>query len=310
MSVKISKNNYRTQAELLLSILPVVMEEKIFALKGGTAINLFVRNMPRLSIDIDLTHIPIEERLKSLSSIETALIQIKNRLQRLNPLLNVQEKRLKVSNRLAKLFIKRDNAEIKIEPNEVLRGTVYPCENYNLSKIAEELFKISILDIPTLSFADLYAGKICAALDRQHPRDFFDIKLLFENEGITDNIRKAFVVYLASGSRPMYELLNPNLIDISNTFFKEFEGMTNVPVTLDELLETRKLLIKTIQKTLTENERLFLLSIKQGEPAWDLIDLPHIQQLPAIQWKLQNIQKMDKNKHAQIIKQLKNVLSL
>lgn len=310
MSIKIIQNNFHAQAELLLSVLPVVMEEKIFALKGGTAINLFVRDMPRLSIDIDLTYVPIEARLKSLSAIEEALMRIKNRLQQLDPLLNIQEKRLKVSNRLAKLFIRKDNVEIKIEPKEVLRGTVYPCENYDLSEAAEKAFSMSVLDIPLLSFSDLYAGKICAALDRQHPRDLFDVKLLLENEGITDDIRKAFVIYLASGPRPMHELLDPNLISIDEIFFKEFEGMTTVPVTLDELLKTRVQLIKTTQKELTDDERSFLLSIKQGEPGWDLIGLPHVQQLPAVQWKLQNIQKMDNAKRKLMIEALKKALLL
>ncbi len=46
---------YRKQVELLVRTIPNVAEEKCFALKGGTAINLFIRNMPRLSVDIDLT---------------------------------------------------------------------------------------------------------------------------------------------------------------------------------------------------------------------------------------------------------------
>lgn len=310
MPAKIINNDFRAQVGLLLTILPIVMEEKVFALKGGTAINLFIRNMPRLSIDIDLAYIRIEERSKSLADIEMSLIQIKNRLQQLDPSLNIQEKRLKGSNRLSKLFVRKDEFEIKIEPNEILRGTVYPCKNHDLSEAAEKAFDLSILDILLLSFADLYGGKICAALDRQHPRDLFDVKLLLENEGITDDVRKAFVIYLASGPRPMYELLNPNLIDISEIFFKEFEGMTNISVSLDELLETRKQLIKIIQEKLTEKERLFLLSIKRGEPDWGLMDLPLIQKLPAIQWKLQNVRKMDYAKRKLMEDALKKELQL
>ena len=304
------QNKYYAQAELLLSVLPVVFEEKIFAMKGGTAINLFIRNIPRLSIDIDLTYVPIESRDQSLSAIESSLLQIKARLEQLSPALVIQEKRLKESKRLSKLFIRKDNVEIKIEPNEILRGTVYSCENRDLSKEAEAMFGVSVLDIPILSFADVYAGKICAALDRQHPRDLFDIKLLLENEGISDDMRKAFILYLASGPRPMHELLNPNLINIEERFFKEFEGMTNVPVTLDELLVTRKQLIKIIQHDLTDNERRFLLSIKLGEPDWDLIDIAHAQQLPAIQWKLRNIQMMDDSKKKLAVEKLRRVLNL
>lgn len=136
------------------------------------------------------------------------------------------------------------------------------------------------------------------------------MKLLLENEGITDDIRKAFVIYLASGPRPMYELLDPNLMSIDEIFFKEFDGMTTVPVTLDELLKIREQLVKTIQKELTNDERSFLLSLKHGEPDWDLIDLPHVQQLPAIQWKLQNIQKMDNAKRKLMIEALKKTLQI
>ena len=61
------------QAELLLRVLPFVNEEKIFALKGGTAINFFFRDLPRLSIDIDLTYLPINDRETALTDIEKAL---------------------------------------------------------------------------------------------------------------------------------------------------------------------------------------------------------------------------------------------
>lgn len=51
---------YRAQMDLLLQVLPLVAKEESFALKGGTAINLFVRDMPRLSVDIDLTWLPFD----------------------------------------------------------------------------------------------------------------------------------------------------------------------------------------------------------------------------------------------------------
>lgn len=69
--------NYKAQVNLLLQILPYVAKEEIFALKGGTAINLFVREMPRLSVDIDLTYIPVDSREIALQNIEEALNRIK-----------------------------------------------------------------------------------------------------------------------------------------------------------------------------------------------------------------------------------------
>ena len=61
---------YRRQAALLIKTLPLVAAETAFALKGGTAINLFVRDMPRLSVDIDLTYVPVADRESSLKEID------------------------------------------------------------------------------------------------------------------------------------------------------------------------------------------------------------------------------------------------
>lgn len=70
-------DTYRQQVALLLRVLPFVEEERAFALKGGTAINLFVRDMPRLSVDIDLTWLPVEDRATSLAAINAAMLRIK-----------------------------------------------------------------------------------------------------------------------------------------------------------------------------------------------------------------------------------------
>ena len=78
----------------------------------------------------------------------------------------------------------------------------------------------------------------------------------------------------------------------------------------DELLETRTMLIKELKNALDENDRQFLYSIKLGEPNWNLIDMKHIKHLPAIQWKLLNIRKMDKQKHQIALDKLKAVLDL
>lgn len=303
------KEAYLKQVAFLLEILPVLNELDVFALKGGTAINFFIQNAPRLSVDIDLSYLPIEPRAQFLSRLTNELEKLAQLIQKLDQDILVKKQYTHTDKQLSKLRASKDGIEVKIEPNLVLRGCVFEPAKQKLCKNLQDQFFQSF-KIMTMSKADVYGGKICAALDRQHPRDLFDIKLLLENEGITDNIRKAFVIYLASGPRSMYELLDPNLINIDEVFFKEFAGMTNVPVTLEELLKTRIQLVKIIQKELTENERLFLLSLKQGEPNWGLIDLPHVQQLPAIQWKLQNIQQMDNAKQKLMIAALKKTLLL
>ena len=66
-------SEYARKVEILLRMIPIVMQEKVFAVHGGSAINLFVRNLPRYSVDIDLTYIPLEDRSSSLAHINEHL---------------------------------------------------------------------------------------------------------------------------------------------------------------------------------------------------------------------------------------------
>lgn len=300
---------YFKQAQLMLWVMPHVAAEECFALKGGTAINLYVRDMPRLSVDIDLTYLPLEPRDTALANIGEALQRIAAATRRTVPGVTVQEIRTRGAEHVSKLSISTAEATIKIEPNLVLRGTVFSPVERELSEQAEILFEASAT-ANTLAIADLYGGKLCAALDRQHPRDIFDVKILMENEGVTDEIRTAFVLYLASHDRPMNELLDPNLKDFRQIFEQEFTGMAAEEVEYDELVAIRDRFIETIRNTLTENEKKFLLSIKQGEPDWTLLPVAGIDQLPAIQWKLINIRKMDKKKQKESLQKLEAALGL
>lgn len=297
------------QAQLMLRVMPHVAAEECFALKGGTAINLYVRDMPRLSVDIDLAYLPLEPRDTALANIGEALRRIASAIRKIVLGASVQENRARGAEHVSKLSVSTAEATIKIEPNLVLRGSVFPPVERELSKQAEELFEMSAT-INTLAVSELYGGKLCAALDRQHPRDIFDVKILMENEGITDEICTAFVIYLASHNRPMSELLDPNKKDFHTLYKQEFEGMTAEEVEHDELIAVRETLIETIRKTMTENEKRFLLSIKQGNPAWDLMPVAGIDQLPAIQWKLVNIQRMKQEKQAESLQKLQTALRL
>ncbi|OPY60803.1 MAG: hypothetical protein A4E57_04356 [Syntrophorhabdaceae bacterium PtaU1.Bin034] len=204
-------------------------------------------------------------------------------------------------------MVKARNVMIKIEPNLVLRGTVYEPKKLSLKKAVKDLFGMVVI-VRILAPAEIYGGKICAALDRQHPRDLFDIKLLLENEGITEAIRKSFIIHLVSHDRPMAELLNPNFVDLEKTFNADFEGMTVLKVSREELEDTRDNLVRTIKEGLTDRERQFILSIKKGDPDWTLIGLEGVDRLPAIQWKLLNIKKMGKDKHKQAQRKLETCL--
>ena len=209
----------------------------------------------------------------------------------------------------AKLSVATDDTEIKIEPNLVLRGGLSDPIVRELSPLAQGHFRASAR-IQTMAETDLYGGKLCAALDRQHPRDLFDVRLLLQDEGITPAIRRAFVVYLASHTRPMHELLQPNLIDITEAFERQFIGMTLEPVTLEELVHARQDLVDILVPSLDDSEKTFLLSMKSGDPDWNVLGIEHLERMPALQWKLINIRRMDARKREEQLEVLQDVLRI
>lgn len=300
---------YYKQAELVLRILPYVDSEKNFALKGGTAINFFLRDLPRFSIDIDLAYVPVNSRNMALEDISRSIENISTKIKRIFPDCILSFKKNKQHEAIRSLIVNQNGVTIKIEPNLVIRGTIYETKVMRLSQKAQNLFEMSVSS-KTLSSAELYGGKICAALDRQHPRDLFDVHLLLENEGINEQTRKAFLVYLISHPRPIVEVLNPTLLDIRKIFENEFQGMTLIDIELKDLLETRKKLVTSLKASLTEEEKQFIGSVKMGQPEWDQLGLKDVENLPAVQWKLLNIRKMEKSKHKKAIEKLRNYLEI
>ena len=303
------ETSYYKQAELALDMLPLVDRHATFALKGGTAINFFVRDLPRLSVDIDLTYLPVTEREPALTDVTELLLTIQSELRGGLLVKTVTPMTVAQTDYLKGLVVARQDATVKIEPNLVIRGSVYPPRRLSLCSEAEELFERAV-EMQVLSHADLYGGKICAALDRQHPRDLFDVKLLLESEGFTKEVRKAFVIYLISHPRPMVELLDPHMQDLETVFSLEFAEMTRRPVTVQELVTTREQLVKLIAEGLTEDERRFILSVKEGEPQWALSGVEGIENLPAVQWKLHNIGSMMPAKHKQAVEKLRRHLGI
>jgi predicted nucleotidyltransferase component of viral defense system len=300
-------NAYEQQVRLLLEVLPILNRHPQFALKGGTAINLFVRNFPRLSVDIDLAYLPIASRSDSVAGINNALRQIALAIP--NAISNAMVKATKPfdSGKEIKLLVELSNIIIKIEPNYILRGTVFPPTARSLSQECAEHFGISLI-ANIVSTEDLYAGKICAALDRQHPRDLFDIHFLLQNEGITEGIRQAFLVYLMSHNRPMNELLNPNWQDLARIFETEFLGMTKEALTLEELKAAGIRLVATLRRDLTHSERKFLIDFKNGNPNWEHFFKPDVQNFPGILWKQKNLNAMPFEKRRQAVQRLEVLL--
>ena len=293
-----ARETYEAQVALLVRILPLVAKEPVFALKGGTAINLFYRDLPRLSVDIDLTYLPIKDRNDSLVEINEAMDRIAAAIE--GGIAGAKTQRIKGGGGGAtRLLARLKGAEIKIETSPVTRGVVHDPETRAVSEAVEDEFGYAEMQI--VAFEDLFGGKMHAALDRQHPRDLYDIKLLYENEGLTDDLFRTFLIYIASSPRPAHELLNPNLIDLDQPYAQQFEGMTKTPIALDELLKSREQLIADIQSRIDKNTKRFLLSLHDGAPEFDVINRPQAADLPAVQWKLLNLRKlMEQNagKHA------------
>ena len=303
-----SSNIYYKQVQLLLEVLPFINNESCFALKGGTAINMFVRDMPRLSVDIDLMYLPVEDRTSSLKHIAESLERIAQEIEKNLRDSKVYRLEQRGDSTLSKLQVERDAVRIKIETSPVMRGTVKEPTIEMVSPKVEEAFGFG--ETLVVNHDDLYAGKICAALDRQHPRDFFDVRGLLDNEGISDSLMDVFIVYLISSSQPISKLLQPNLIDISHTFKEQFIGMTTEPIELKLLTDTREELIELLHQKLTEKHKTFLLGFKEGNPDWSLLPFENIDQLPSVKWKILNLEKMDRVKRAEAFEKLYKSLGI
>jgi len=297
---------YERQVRLLLQLLPLVAMEDCFALKGGTAINLFVRDMPRLSVDIDLTYLPISGRAESLAAIDAALRRIAQRIEDRLRGVSFTFSTMMPEKTATKVLVRQGNTQVKIEVTPVLRGCVFEPELRTVSRAVEAAFGFAEMNV--VSFADLYAGKIVAALDRQHPRDLFDVRDLLANEGIGDELRTAFVVYLLSHNRPMAEILAPSRKSLTAEFDRGFVGMTTHPVSLEELSQTRESLIALIAVQLPDSHRHFLLSFERGEADWALLNVPAARELPAVRWRLQNLASLAKDERARLVRQLESIL--
>ncbi|MEA5108386.1 MAG: nucleotidyl transferase AbiEii/AbiGii toxin family protein [Sphaerochaeta associata] len=302
-----NKNPYFRQVELLVRILPLVGESPCFALKGGTAINLFYRDMPRLSIDIDLVYVPVRERMQSLDEMTISLKSMGDAIVARLPNARIQYSQMNRTRHINRLIVEADRAVVKIELSPVLRGTVYEPAFMRITRTAEKAFGFA--EVRVVSFEDLFAGKMIAALDRQHPRDLFDIKGLLEHEGITDRLKETFIVYLISHNRRIVEILDPSLIDIKQMYEIDFVGMTTNPITLADLIDVKSDLIRTVHGLLDERDKKFLVDFKAGYPNWSYFSVPHIKDLPAVRWKLYNLDQVDIPKRQQMVDRLKAFLA-
>ena len=305
-----NNERYKTQVDLLVRILPHVAQEEHFALKGGTAINMFVWDMPRLSVDIDLTYTLFDDRNTALATIASSLLRLQERIKKAIPGIKVETVRAG-NDPEAKLISTLMQDQVKIEVNTIMRGSINPTRVMPLAAVAQKEFG-KFAEMRVVSQGELFGGKICAALDRQHPRDLFDIHQLFDTGGITEEIKDGFIAALLSHNRPIHEMLQPNLQNQREVFLNQFEGMASRPFTYDDFEIARNRLVTEINRLLTAGDKQLLRSFKVGDPDWGLSGTEQLQHLPAVKWKLQNIRKFkeaDARKHSVMLGRLEKVLS-
>lgn len=299
-------NYYGRQLQLLVQIMPAVMAEPCFALKGGTAINLFYRDLPRYSVDIDLTYLPAHDYPQAQREMDAALRRIAGALSNGPVSFKVAFGRGKTQGPIDTITVSGNGAQVKIEVNPTLRSTVFPIAE--LEAKPNVLREFGFVGARVLSFEDVYAGKMVAALDRQHPRDFFDVKLLLEQEGITEKLFKTFLVYVVGHKGVISHVIDPREKDVADLYEKQFVDMAVEPVSMDVLLEARRSLVREIHARIDARIRQFLLSAQRGAPDWTLLGLDGVDQLPAVKWKLLNVKRMSPELFAEELATLERVL--
>lgn len=291
---------YADTVRLLLTVAPEVFANDLFGMKGGTALNLFLHDMPRLSVDIDVVYLPWQHpREQALPAITKELDAIAGRLAALG----LKTRKIAAKDMGdTKLLVETADSQVKIEVNTVFRGTVLPVERRMLSPRTSDTFSVE-LELPTLAPDELYGSKLVAALDRQHPRDLFDVWILYESGGLTDGMVECFVTYLVGHNRPIHEVLFGNEKDIEAEYRNQFVGMTQDPVELHTLLAARTRLREEFPQRLTSKQRRFLIGLARAEPDWNLLACEHASDLPALRWKLANLETFRQRRPADFEKQ-------
>jgi predicted nucleotidyltransferase component of viral defense system len=271
---------------LMLGLAPHVFQQPLFAMKGGTALNIFLHDMPRLSVDIDVVF--VDHRTSRDAALSIIREELRSLAQRLEPLgctsalLNTKD------GDEVKIVVSRGNVSVKIEVNYNFRGTLLPVTPLRIAAKAGELFATDVT-VPSLAPEELYGGKIVAALDRQHPRDFFDVREMLRHEHLDDIVIDCFVCYLGGHNRAVHDVLFSKDKSMTAMYEQQFEGMTSEPVPLAKLEEARQSLRKQLRDKLKDHHKQFLLSLVRLEPEWGLMPFVHLRDMPALQFKMRNL---------------------
>lgn len=183
---------------------------------------------------------------------------------------------------------------VKIEVNTINSGIMAPVELMPLSILAQDTFN-QFVEARIVPKSQLFGGKMIAALDRQHPRDIFDMhQFLLKKEQLKD-IKSGLLFCLLSSNRPIHELLSPNFLDQRQAFVNQFDGMSDSPFTYKQFEEIRSLLVMEVKNLLSAQDKSFLIDFMLG----DTNDTDYqFLNYPAIAWKRKNIDLLKRNNPA------------
>jgi hypothetical protein len=286
---------YTDRLRLLVEIRPVLAQEPRFALKGGTAINLFEHDLPRLSVDIDLAWLPVHDHGEDAKLIAEALGQLADVL-RARPLQLQVQTSAGEGGPVTRLVASRGRARVQIETTPVMRGTVHPVRRMVVRPRVQEAFGFA--EVQVLNFADLYAGKLAAALSRRI-RVTSLMSACCWLTSVRAGLWRAFLMYLTCSPKPAWEMLAPRLpLNFETTFEAHFNGMTSEPTGVAELLESRERLVARVPQWLDAPSRALLQSVEDEKPDFNLIGLAHAAELPGVRRKLHNLAQRKAAKRA------------
>ena len=298
----LNRRIYAQKAELLLRLVPIIMDEGVFAVHGGSAINLFLKNLPRYSVDIDLTYIPLVDRVTSIADINLHLNSIYDKAKRAFKGMHIVPKL-----DTCKLLCEYQGRQVKVEVNQTKRGIVGgDVLTLPLSDKAQNEFSL-YCEAKIVPLTLLYGGKIAAALSRQHPRELFDVKYM---DLPLSDCREGLIFCLLGSDRPIHESLAPSLIDQRKAMANQFDGMTDIPFTYDEFEATRSKLIDDVKAIITEADREFLVSFESGQPEWDGYEFEYFKDYPSVQWKLLNLQKLAKRNPQKLVEEANKLINI
>lgn len=274
-------------------------------MKGGTALNFFWFDYPRLSVDLDLVYLPVSSRQTFLAETDHALQRIAARIRQTDPSMTVNFTRHPHSNTISKLHCRQHNVEAKVEVALGQRQHVFPT-------VTGEFQPATVADLGPattllLSFPETCAGKCHAVLDRLHPRDLFDARTILNEADLTPKVRTAFIVDMLGQGKPIGEMLSPRLKVHGQDAWNSLGRLLPTPVDRQDLFQALADLKHQLVQHMPSHHRDFLQSFIRGHPDWSLLEIPSVRDFPAVRWRMQNLALVSPTRRQLLLDKLERV---